>query len=194
MTDTKRNYRETLFLPETDFPLRAGLSKKEPQWLEHWKNIGLYERLREQSKAEGRTPWTLHDGPPYANGHIHMGHAVNKILKDVVVKSQTMLGKDAPYVPGWDCHGLPIELNVEKKVGKPGVKISAAEFREKCRAYASREIDGQREDFMRMGVLGDWDNPYLTLDKAYEADIIRALAKITKNGHLDWKASLSSTL
>ncbi len=178
MTD----YKDTLNLPQTAFPMKAGLAQREPRRLKQWQEMGLYEKIREVSA--GRPTFILHDGPPYANGALHVGHAVNKILKDIIVKSKTLSGFDAPYVPGWDCHGLPIELNVEKKVGKPGVKVTAAEFREKCRAYAARQIDGQREDFMRMGVLGDWFNPYLTMDFKFEADIVRTLSRIVENGHL----------
>ncbi|MEH6592019.1 MAG: isoleucine--tRNA ligase [Halioglobus sp.] len=175
-------YKTTLNLPQTAFPMKASLAQREPQRLKKWQEMDLYGRIREESA--GRPKFILHDGPPYANGNLHLGHAVNKVLKDIIVKSKTLSGFDAPYVPGWDCHGLPIELNVEKKVGKPGVKISAAEFREKCRTYAAKQVDGQREDFIRMGVLGDWDKPYLTMDFQFEADIVRTLAKIVDNGHL----------
>ena len=126
----------------------------------------------------------MHDGPPYANGNIHLGHSVNKILKDVIIKSKTLADFDAPYVPGWDCHGLPIELQVEKKVGKPGKKVSVAEFREKCREYAKKQVEGQKTDFKRLGVLGDWDKPYLTMNFDFEANAIRVLGRIIKNGHL----------
>ncbi len=176
------DYKQTLNLPATKFPMKAGLPNREPQMLQHWQDITLYEKIREQAK--GRPQFILHDGPPYANGDIHIGHAVNKILKDIIIKSKTLSGFDAPYVPGWDCHGLPIELNVEKKVGKPGVKVTAKEFRQACRDYAAKQVDGQREDFKRLGVLGEWDNPYLTMDYSFEADIIRTLGQITKQGHL----------
>ncbi|MEH6582010.1 MAG: isoleucine--tRNA ligase [Halioglobus sp.] len=176
------DYKDTLNLPKTAFPMKASLAQREPQRLKQWQAMGLYEKIREVSA--GRPTFILHDGPPYANGNLHLGHSVNKILKDIIVKSKTLNGFDAPYVPGWDCHGLPIELNVEKKVGKPGVKISPAEFRQKCREYASRQVDGQREDFIRMGVLGDWSNPYLTMDFEFEANIVRTLSKIVDNGHL----------
>nr|WP_221301207.1 isoleucine--tRNA ligase [Rehaibacterium terrae] len=162
--------------------MRGDLPKREPVMLAAWEDTGLYRRIRE--KAKGRPRFVLHDGPPYANGAIHIGHAVNKILKDVVVKSRLLAGFDAPYVPGWDCHGLPIEHAVEKKYGKVGDKLDAAAFRAKCREYAAEQIDGQRKDFKRLGVLGDWDNPYRTMDFRYEADIVRALAKIVENGHL----------
>jgi len=176
------DYKKTLNLPDTTFPMRANLAKREPLWVEQWQQGGLYQKIRE--KAKGRPTFVLHDGPPYANGDIHIGHAVNKVLKDIIVKSRTLAGFDAPYVPGWDCHGLPIELNVEKKVGKPGVKVSAEEFRKKCRDYAARQVDGQRADFIRMGVFGDWFNPYLTMDFAFEANIVRTLGRIIDNGHL----------
>ena len=176
------DYKQTLNLPATKFPMKAGLPNREPQTLERWQDIDLYKKLRENAK--GRPLFILHDGPPYANGDIHIGHAVNKILKDIIIKSKTLSGFDAPYVPGWDCHGLPIELNVEKKVGKPGVKVSAKEFRDACRKYAAKQVDGQREDFKRLGVLGEWDNPYLTMDFSFEADIIRTLGQIIKQGHL----------
>ncbi len=176
------DYKDTLNLPKTAFPMKASLAQREPQRLKQWQEMGLYEMIRQE--CAGRPKFILHDGPPYANGELHLGHSVNKILKDIIVKSRTLDGFDAPYVPGWDCHGLPIELNVEKKVGKPGVKVTAAEFRQKCREYAARQVDGQRTDFIRMGVLGDWFNPYLTMDFKFEADIVRALSHIIDNGHL----------
>ncbi|MFT7286842.1 MAG: isoleucyl-tRNA synthetase [Halieaceae bacterium] len=176
------DYKDTLNLPTTAFPMKANLAQREPQRLKAWQEMGLYERVREA--RAGRPRFVLHDGPPYANGDLHVGHAVNKVLKDIIVKYKTLDGFDSPYVPGWDCHGLPIELNVEKKVGKPGVKLSAAEFRQKCREYATRQIASQREDFMRMGIIGDWDRPYLTMDYAFEADIVRTLGRIAGRGHL----------
>ncbi|MEQ1598627.1 MAG: isoleucine--tRNA ligase [Methylotenera sp.] len=165
--------------PETDFPMRGDLAKREPAWLKQWQDKKLYERIRKARK--GAKKFILHDGPPYANGDIHIGHAVNKILKDIIVKSKTMSGFDAPYVPGWDCHGLPIELVVEKNHGK---NIAPAKFRELCRAYAAEQVEKQKKDFIRLGVLGDWDNPYLTMDFKTEADIMRALGKIYENGYL----------
>jgi isoleucyl-tRNA synthetase len=177
-----KSYKETLNLPKTGFAMKANLAQREPEMLHHWEHSQLYRRIREL--CAGRPKFILHDGPPYANGEIHIGHAVNKVLKDVIVKSRTLDGFDAPYVPGWDCHGLPIELQVEKRVGKPGRKVSAAEFRQACRSYAATQVDGQREDFKRLGVLGEWDNPYLTMNYAFEADIIRALGRIIANGHL----------
>ncbi len=178
MTD----YKATLNLPFTEFPMKANLAQREPTMLKSWQSTGLYEKIREQ--RHGRQKFILHDGPPYANGDIHIGHSVNKILKDIVVKSRTLSGYDAPYVPGWDCHGLPIEHQVEKKIGKAGVKVDTKTFRQKCREYARRQVDGQKKDFMRLGVLGDWENPYLTMDYQFEANIIRALGKIIENGHL----------
>ncbi|MEP3890856.1 MAG: isoleucine--tRNA ligase [Hellea sp.] len=185
MTDTKRDYRDTLFLPKTDFPMRAGLPKKEPEWLAHWSKIGLYDRLREQSKDKPQ--YTLHDGPPYANGHIHMGTALNKILKDIVNRSHQMLGMDANYVPGWDCHGLPIEWKVEEEFrgkGRSKDDVPGAEFRTRCREYAAEWLDVQREEFKRLGVVGDWDNPYKTMNFQSEADICGELLKIAKTGQL----------
>lgn len=177
------DYKHTLNLPETEFPMRGNLAQREPKMLKEWTEKGLYHEIRAAKK--GKTPFVLHDGPPYANGDIHIGHAVNKILKDVIVKAKTLSDFDAPYVPGWDCHGLPIELQVEKKVGKPGKKVTAAEFRQKCRDYAERQIDGQKRDFIRLGVLGEWDKPYKTMDYTSEADIIRALGGIVRSGHLE---------
>ena len=162
--------------------MKGNLPNREPQLLQRWEEMDLYARLRQS--GEGRPRFILHDGPPYANGDIHIGHAVNKVLKDIIVKSKTLSGFDAPYVPGWDCHGLPIELNVEKKVGKAGVKVDAPTFRKACREYAGKQVDGQRRDFIRLGVFGDWQAPYLTMDYHFEADIIRALGKIVDNGHL----------
>ncbi|UIP27444.1 isoleucine--tRNA ligase [Photobacterium sp. TLY01] len=176
------DYKDTLNLPETGFPMRGNLAQREPAMLKRWYDEDLYGEIRKAKK--GKKSFVLHDGPPYANGDIHIGHALNKILKDIIIKSKSMSGFDAPYVPGWDCHGLPIELMVEKKVGKPGHKVSAAEFREKCRAYAAGQVEGQKESFIRLGVLGEWDKPYRTMDFATEANIIRALGKIADNGHL----------
>jgi len=176
------DYKQTLNLPKTAFPMRGNLAQREPKMLAHWEKSQLYKQIREV--CSGRPKFILHDGPPYANGNIHIGHAVNKILKDIIIKSRTLDGFDAPYVPGWDCHGLPIELQVEKKVGKPGKKVDAAQFRQACRTYAQKQVDGQREDFKRLGVTGDWDNPYLTMDFKVEANIIRSLGKITDNKHI----------
>jgi isoleucyl-tRNA synthetase len=181
----QRDYRDTVFLPKTDFPMKAGLAAKEPQILERWARMGLYGRLREQ--RAGRERFILHDGPPYANGDIHMGHAMNKVLKDIIVRSQTLLGKDAPYVPGWDCHGLPIEWKVEeayraKKLNKDEVPVDR--FRAECRAYAEKWVGVQRAQFERLGVMGDWDDPYLTMDYDAEAAIVGELLKFAKSGQL----------
>lgn len=162
--------------------MKANLAQREPNMLKQWEESGIYKQLRE--KAEGRPKFILHDGPPYANGDIHIGHAVNKILKDIIIKSQTLGGYDAPYIPGWDCHGLPIELNVEKKLGKAGVKVDEKTFRDGCRDYAAKQVAGQKADFKRLGVMGDWDNPYLTMNFDFEANIIRTLGKIIDKGHL----------
>lgn len=176
------DYKHTLNLPETQFPMRGNLAQREPQMLKSWYEKDLYGQIRQAKK--GKKSFILHDGPPYANGNIHLGHSVNKILKDIIIKSKTLSGFDAPYVPGWDCHGLPIELQVEKKVGKPGKKVSVAEFREKCRDYAKKQVEGQKADFKRLGVFGDWDKPYLTMNFDFEANAIRVLGRIIKNGHL----------
>ena len=176
------NYKDTLNLPKTGFPMKANLAQREPEMLKRWESGGLYHKIREA--FAGREKFILHDGPPYANGDIHIGHAVNKLLKDMIVKGRTLDGFDAPYVPGWDCHGLPIELQVEKKVGKPGRKVSAADFRQACRDYAFKQVDRQRTDFKRLGVLGDWENPYLTMNFVQEADIVRSLGRIAVNGHI----------
>ncbi len=178
MSDNKN----TLNLPETGFPMRGDLAKREPGMLQRWYEQDLYGIIRTAKK--GKKTFILHDGPPYANGSIHIGHSVNKILKDIIIKSKGMAGFDSPYVPGWDCHGLPIELKVEQLYGKPGEKLTAAEFRQKCREYAAEQVEGQKKDFIRLGVLGDWDRPYLTMDFKTEANIIRALGKIISNGHL----------
>lgn len=176
------DYKDTLNLPQTDFPMRAGLAKQEPGRLQRWQEDKIYERLRAARK--GRQKYILHDGPPYANGDIHIGHAVNKILKDIIVKSRSLDGFDAVYVPGWDCHGLPIEHKVEQSLGKAGDKISAKAFRAACRAFASEQVAGQSQDFQRLGVLGDWENPYLTMAPRTEAAILRALGNTVRRGHL----------
>lgn len=176
------DYKSTLNLPDTEFPMRGNLAKREPELLKRWEENGLYQKIRE-AKA-GREKFILHDGPPYANGDIHIGHAVNKILKDIIVKARTLSGYDAPYVPGWDCHGLPIEHKVEGLIGKAGVAVDPATFRTECRKYAMSQVEGQRKDFKRLMVLGDWDNPYLTMNFKTEADIIRSLGKIVENKHV----------
>ncbi len=180
-----RDYRETLFLPKTDFPMKAGLPKREPEFLERWEKMDLYKRLREDAK--GRTKFILHDGPPYANGHLHIGHALNKILKDVVTRSMQMQGYDSNYVPGWDCHGLPIEWKIEEQYrakGKNKDEVPVVEFRKECREFADHWIDVQREEFKRLGVEGDWDNPYLTMAYEAEAIIAKELMKFAKSGQL----------
>ncbi|MCK2151351.1 isoleucine--tRNA ligase [Marinobacter alexandrii] len=176
------DYKHTLNLPETAFPMRGNLAKREPEMLKRWQDLDVYGNLRKQ--REGREKFVLHDGPPYANGSIHIGHAVNKILKDMIVKSQGFMGYDAPYVPGWDCHGLPIEHKVEQEIGKAGVKVDYKTFRQACRDYAAKQIEGQKADFIRLGVMGQWDKPYLTMDPKVEAGIVRALGKIVAKGHL----------
>ena len=182
MSEKNNQYKDTLNLPSTGFPMKANLAQREPARLKGWYDKKLYQKIREQ--FAGREQYILHDGPPYANGDIHIGHSVNKILKDIIVKSKTLQGFDAPYVPGWDCHGLPIEHKVESKIGKPGVKVDHKTFRGKCRDYAARQVAGQKKDFQRLGVLGDWDKPYLTMDFQTEANIVRALGKIVERGHL----------
>ncbi|NUF28254.1 isoleucine--tRNA ligase [Gilliamella sp. ESL0254] len=178
MTD----YKNTLNLPETGFPMRGDLAKREPAMLQNWYDKELYRKIRQVKK--GKKAFILHDGPPYANGKLHIGHAVNKIIKDIIIKSKGLSGYDSPYIPGWDCHGLPIEQKVEEQVGKPGVKVSPAEFRQICRDYAASQVELQKADFIRMGVLGDWQNPYRTMNYDTEANIIRALGKVIENGHL----------
>jgi len=176
------DYKDTLNLPQTDFPMKANLSQRELEILKKWQTMDIYAKLRADRK--GKAKFILHLGPPYANGHIHLGTATTTLLKDIIVKAKTMSGFDSPLVPGWDCHGLPIELNVEKKIGKPGRKVTAAEFRVACREYASSFIDIQRAEFKRLGIVADWDHPYLTMDFKYEANIIRSLAKMIQNQHL----------
>ena len=179
------DYSKTLYLPQTDFPMRAGLPQKEPELLARWRAIDLYRRLRDE--GQGRAKFVLHDGPPYANGHIHIGHALNKILKDLVTRSQQMLGKDSNYVPGWDCHGLPIEWKIEEEYrakGKNKDEVPIIEFRRQCRAFAAHWIDVQRDEFKRLGVIGDWDHPYETMSFFAEAQIAREIMKFAANGLL----------
>src|SRR5258707_6458691 len=176
------DYKHTINLPNTGFPMKADLANREPGMLAAWERSSLYEKIRDVAK--GRPSFVLTDGPPYANGAIHLGHAVNKILKDIIVKSRTLDGYDAPYVPGWDCHGLPIEMQVEKTHGRVGQKIDAKSFRAACRDYAHKQIDAQRRDFKRLGVLGDWDHPYMTMMPRFEAEQLRAFGLIIKNGHV----------
>lgn len=182
MTVAEPDYKHTLNLPTTLFPMKANLAQREPEILQRWLDSGLYYKMLQ--RRDIKKSFLLNDGPPYANGDIHIGHALNKILKDIVVKSKSLSGYYAPFIPGWDCHGLPIELHVEKKIGKAGVKVDAKTFRQHCREYATAQIDIQRKSFKRLGVLADWDNPYVTMDFAFEADIIRSLGKIVQNGHL----------
>ncbi|MBQ0750626.1 MAG: isoleucine--tRNA ligase, partial [Roseovarius sp.] len=179
------DYKDTLNLPETDFPMRAGLPAREPEWLARWARIGVYEKLREN--AAGRVPFTLHDGPPYANGHLHIGHALNKILKDMVVRSQQMMGRDARYIPGWDCHGLPIEWKIEEQYRAKGLdkdKVDVVDFRQECRKFAEGWIDIQREEFKRLGITGCWDRPYLTMDFRAERIIAEEFQKFLMTGVL----------
>jgi isoleucyl-tRNA synthetase len=176
------DYKNTINLPQTDFPMKADLANREPRWLEFWKSREIYPKLR--AAAKGRPSFILADGPPYANGAIHIGHAVNKVLKDIVVKSRTLDGYDSPYVPGWDCHGLPIEHQVEKTHGRVGGKLDAKAFRAACREYAGKQVETQRVDFVRLGIMGDWDNPYLTMLPGYEAAQLRAFARIYARGHI----------
>src|SRR6516162_8907125 len=171
-----QNYKDTLNLPRSDFPMKANLAEREPEMLKAWEESKLYQQI--QKSRKGRELFVLHDGPPFANGDVHMGTALNKILKDFVVKSQTMLGKRAPYVPGWDCHGLPIEY----KVVKGSRDLSPLEVRKRCDVFARKYVDIQRQQFKRLGVLGDWEHPYLTLDPKYEAEILRAFAVFVEKG------------
>ena len=182
MTTEKRDYKNTLNLPETEFPMQANLARREPEMLARWEADGLYAQV--QAASSGRPPFWYVDGPPYANGDIHIGHVVNKVLKDIVVKVARLAGYNVPFVPGWDCHGLPIELQVEKKYGKVGEKLDAGAFREKGREYANEQIERQREGFKRLGVLADWERPYLTMQPAFEAEQLRCLARIVANGHV----------
>ncbi|WP_409523607.1 isoleucine--tRNA ligase [Nitrincola sp. MINF-07-Sa-05] len=178
MTD----YKATLNLPDTEFPMRGNLPQREPGRLARWVELDIYRKLREEGK--GRPKFVLHDGPPYANGSIHIGHAVNKVIKDMIIKSRTLSGFDAPYVPGWDCHGLPIEHKVETQIGRAGDKVPYREFRQRCRDYAAEQVAGQKADFIRLGIVGDWEDPYLTMNFKTEANIVRALGRIIANGHL----------
>ena len=173
-------WKNTVNLPRTDFPMKANLQTAEPEWLARWREMDLYGQIREN--RAGRPKFVLHDGPPYANGRIHIGHALNKILKDFVVRSRTMAGYDAPYVPGWDCHGLPIELKVDRELGPKKRDMSVADFRRACRRYADEYVRIQREEFGRLGVLGLWSEPYLTMNSGYQAAIVRALGTFVEKG------------
>jgi len=177
------NYKHTLNLPKTDFPMRGNLAKKEPEMLARWEELDIYKKIR-QASANRNKQFVLHDGPPYANGDIHIGHAVNKVIKDMIIKSKQLDGCDSPYIPGWDCHGLPIENKVESEIGKPGEDVDEATFRARCREYATQQIDGQREDFKRLGIFGEWDKPYLTMAYENEAGIVRSLGQMIEKGHV----------
>src|SRR5258708_5695619 len=184
-TTTKIDYRSTVFLPRTDFPMKAGLPQKEPAIAARWESEGLYKQIR--AAREGRSKFIFHDGPPYANGDIHIGHALNHTLKDMVVRTQTLLGKDAPYVHGWDCHGLPIEWKVEEQYRKKKLnkdEVPVREFRAECRAYAQHWVDVQREQLKRLGINADWDKPYLTMAKGAEGTIVSELFKFAESGQL----------
>nr|WP_321393855.1 class I tRNA ligase family protein [uncultured Desulfuromusa sp.] len=176
------DYKDTLNLPKTDFPMRANLPNREPEMLKHWQQINLNDQL--EAKNQDQESFILHDGPPYANGHLHMGHALNKILKDIIVKSRRMQGFFTPYVPGWDCHGLPIELMVDKKLGKKKREMSKADFRRQCRDYAKVWVQTQSEEFQRLGIFGNWQDPYLTMTPDYEATTARELARLVERGSL----------
>jgi isoleucyl-tRNA synthetase len=189
MTDslTDRDYRDTLFLPATEFPMRGGLPKREPDWIKRWDDLKLYERLRADAKERGAKPWILHDGPPYANGHIHLGTAMNKIVKDIIVRSHQMAGFDAAYLPGWDCHGLPIEWKVEEEFrskGKTKDDVPPGEFRAACRAYAEKWVEIQGKEFRSLGIEGEWDNPYLTMKFESEASIVGEFLRMAMTGSL----------
>jgi isoleucyl-tRNA synthetase len=177
-------YKHTLNLPRTNFPMRAGLPKREPEWLQRWAQIGVYEKLR---KKTDRKPFTLHDGPPYANGHLHIGHALNKTIKDMIVRSHQMMGFDARYIPGWDCHGLPIEWKIEEQYRKKGQNkddVPINEFRAECRDFAAGWVDIQRKEFKRLGITGNWESPYLTMDFHAERVIAEEFMKFVMNGTL----------
>ncbi len=186
-TATGNDYRDTLFLPKTEFPMRGGLPKAEPKWIARWDEMRLYDRMREDAKKRGAKPFILHDGPPYANGPIHLGTAMNKILKDLVVRGHQMLGYDASYIPGWDCHGLPIEWKVEEEFrakGRTKDDVPGDEFRRACRAYAEKWIEVQKQGFRRCGVEGDWDHPYLTMNYESEAATVREFLRVAMSGRL----------
>ena len=179
------DYKSTVFLPQTGFPMKAGLPKLEPEILARWQDMDIQALHRKAAK--GKEKFILHDGPPYANGHLHIGHALNKILKDIIVRTQQMLGRDSNYVPGWDCHGLPIEWKIEekyRKMKKDKDQVPIIKFRRECREFAEQWIDVQREEFKRLGVIGDWDNPYTTMSFSAEAQIVRELGKFLMDGSL----------
>src|SRR5690242_4134036 len=176
------DYKNTVNLPNTDFPMKGDLARREPEMLKVWNERNLYAQIR--ATAKGRPTFIMLDGPPYANGAIHLGHAINKTLKDIVIKSRTLDGYDAPYVPGWDCHGLPIEHQIEKTRGRDTKKLEPREFRKACREYARQQVEKQRVDFMRLGIIGDWDRPYTTMDPGFEGEQLRVFAQIMRNGHV----------
>src|ERR1043166_3173314 len=172
--------KSTVHLPKTDFPMKADLTRREPLFLERWEKAKLYSQLMEQNKKKPK--FTLHDGPPYANGNIHLGHIMNKTLKDIVVKSKSMSGMFAPYIPGWDCHGLPIEHQVMKNLGPKGKTMGKGEVRKECRKYAEKYVEIQRNEFKRISVFGDWEHPYQTMDYSYQAQIVREFATLVEKG------------
>ncbi|HJW02699.1 MAG TPA: class I tRNA ligase family protein, partial [Azospira sp.] len=176
------DYKNSLNLPDTPFPMRGDLPKREPLWVQQWQENRLYQKIREV--CAGRPRFVLHDGPPYANGDIHIGHAVNKVLKDIIVRSKTLSGFDAPYVPGWDCHGLPIEIKVDAELGPRKAKMTASEIRAECRKYAAKYVELHRREFKRLGVFGEWENPYLTMSPAYEAVIAQAFVDFLDKGYV----------
>ena len=176
------DYSRTLNLPKTDFPMKAKLVSREPEILERWNRIGAYEKLRERRR--GHDKFILHDGPPYSNGHIHLGTALNKIAKDLVIRSRSMMGYDAPYLPGWDNHGMPIEMNILKEIGKERREVDTITLREKCRAYANRFVDIQRGEFIRLGIWGEWNNPYLTMSPGYEKTVLMTFGEMIDQGYI----------
>ncbi|EFK96707.1 Isoleucyl-tRNA synthetase, partial [sediment metagenome] len=178
----KNIYKETLNLPKTDFPMKASLPEREPDQVKRWEESNIYQKIRKLRK--GKSLYHLHDGPPYANGHIHMGHVLNKILKDIIVKYKSLRGFDAPYIPGWDCHGLPIEHKLLEKISKTKHEVSQVEFRKQACDFALKWMDIQRQEFKRLGILGDWENPYLTLNPEYEATILKGIRDIHRAGYM----------
>jgi len=185
--ETTVDYRDTVFLPETEFQMRAGLPAREPEWLARWERLAIYDQLREKGRGDARPSFVLHDGPPYANGHLHIGHALNKTIKDIIVRSHQMMGHDSRYVPGWDCHGLPIEWKIEEQYRAKGLNkddVDTVAFRQECRKFAENWVTVQREEFKRLGVTGNWDDPYLTMDFHAEAVIAEEFMKFLMNGTL----------
>src|SRR6476469_3711593 len=180
--ELKKSYKDTLNLPQTSFAMEAKLVQNEPRRLEQWKSRRLYERLMEARAASPKGKWILHDGPPFANGDIHIGHVINKVLKDVILRFRSMQGFQTPYVPGWDCHGLPIEHKIQQELGPKLREMSTVEVRRKCFEYAAKYVGIQSEQFQRLGILGEWDDPYLTMEKGYEAGTLEVFAKLVENG------------